>query len=230
MQSDHTTQAERPWIEIHPNCAKLRTIRESYRWHFGMPPDATDSKLEKLSQATDAELMQAIRDGQVTALGELYDRHSRFVYGLALKLLMRPDEAEEVTQDIFLTLWQRDIYDSARGSILQFLSVLTRSRAMDRLRSRGSRLRFLERFRRVVQTAPSKDSPLEVASMSERSQSVKAALADVPAPEREVLELAYFEGLSQSQIAQQLNIPLGTVKSRSRQGLQKLRQTLTNLR
>jgi RNA polymerase sigma-70 factor, ECF subfamily len=112
----------------------------------------------------------------------------------------------------------------------QFLSVLTRSRAMDRLRSRGSRLRFLERFQQFMQTVPSKDSPLEVASMNERSRTVKAALATVPAPEREILELAYFEGLSQAQIAQQLNIPLGTVKSRSRQGLQKLRQILANQR
>jgi RNA polymerase sigma-70 factor, ECF subfamily len=195
-----------------------------------MPLDSTGSKSEKFAHATDADLMQAIRNGQVNALGALYDRHSRFVYGLALKMLTRPDEAEEVTQDIFLTLWQRDIYDSSRGSMTQFLSVLTRSRAMDRLRSRGSRLRFLERFQQFMQTVPSKDSPLEVASMNERSRTVKAALATVPAPEREILELAYFEGLSQAQIAQQLNIPLGTVKSRSRQGLQKLRQILANQR
>jgi RNA polymerase sigma-70 factor, ECF subfamily len=195
-----------------------------------MPLDFTGSKSEKFAQATDAELMQAIRHGQVNALGELYDRYSRFVYMLALKILMRPDEAEEITQDIFLTLWQRDIYDSSRGSMTQFLSVVTRSRATDRLRSRGSRLRFLERFRRGIQVTSSKDSPLEVASMNERSRSVKAALATVPAPEREVLELAYFEGLSQSQIAERLNLPLGTVKSRSRQGLQKLRQTLANHR
>lgn len=195
-----------------------------------MPLDSTGSKSEKFAQATDADLMQAMRNGQVSALGTLYDRHSRFVYGLALKMLTRPDEAEEVTQDIFLTLWQRDIYDSSRGSMTQFLSVLTRSRAMDRLRSRGSRLRFLERFQRFIQTTSSKDSPLEVASMNERSRTVKAALATVPAPEREVLELAYFEGLSQPQIAQQLNIPLGTVKSRSRQGLQKLRHILANQR
>jgi RNA polymerase sigma-70 factor, ECF subfamily len=195
-----------------------------------MPLDSTGSKSEKFAQATDADLMQAIQNGQVNALGALYDRHSRFVYGLALKMLTRPDEAEEVTQDIFLTLWQRDIYDSSRGSMTQFLSVLTRSRAMDRLRSRGSRLRFLERFQRFMQTVPSKDSPLDVASINERSRTVKAALATVPAPEREVLELAYFEGLSQAQIAQRLNIPLGTVKSRSRQGLQKLRQILANQR
>ncbi|MCG9890822.1 MAG: sigma-70 family RNA polymerase sigma factor [Thermosynechococcaceae cyanobacterium MS004] len=195
-----------------------------------MPPDFTGASSTQFAQATDAELIQAVRAGDMLALGEIYDRHSRFVYGLALKMLARPDEAEELTQDIFLALWQRDIYDASRGSMIQFLSVLTRSRAMDRLRSRGSKLRFLERFRGVLQTDAPKDSPLDVAAMSERSRSVKVALADVPAPEREVLELAYFEGLSQSQIAHQLDIPLGTVKSRSRQGLQKLRQVLTDHR
>lgn len=191
-----------------------------------MPFDSTTAQSEKFDQLSDAELLQVIRQGQVSALGELYDRHSRFVYGLALKMLARPDEAEELTQDIFMALWQRDIYDASRGTIVQFLSVMTRSRAMDRLRARGSRQRFLERSHQAALVAPATETPLEAASLGERSRLVKAALVEVQAAEREILELAYFEGLSQSQIAQQLNIPLGTVKSRSRKGLLQLRQIL----
>jgi RNA polymerase sigma-70 factor (ECF subfamily) len=191
-----------------------------------MPPDSPVSESDKFCRATDSELIHAIRNGQVHALGELYDRHAQFVYGLALKILTRPEEAEEVTQDVFLKLWQRDIYNASRGTVTQFLSVMTRSRAMDRLRSRGSRLRFLQRLQRSSNPTSTNSLPLDLAEIRERSRSVKAALAQIPAAEREVLELSYFEGLSQSEIAQRLDIPLGTVKSRSRQGLQKLRPFL----
>ncbi len=195
-----------------------------------MPQDPAPNNLDlNIGQATDAELMQALRQGQVEALGALYDRHAHRVYRVALKVLTQPDEAEEVTQDIFVTLWQRDIYNPARGTLPTFLSVMARSRAMDRLRSKGTRWRVLQRLQRHPTGSPA-TSPLETAALRERSREVKAALAHLPHPERIVLELAYFEGLSQSQIAQRLDIPLGTVKSRSRQGLQKLRQVLSDHR
>ncbi|NCJ08689.1 sigma-70 family RNA polymerase sigma factor [Synechococcales cyanobacterium C] len=194
-----------------------------------MPQDPAPDNLDlNVGQATDAVLIEALRQGHVEALGALYDRYAHLVYRVALKVLTQPDEAEEVTQDIFVTLWQRDTYNPSRGTLQAFLSVMARSRAMDRLRSKGTRWRMLQRLQRHPGSPAT--SPLETASLHERSREVKTALTDLPHPERIVLELAYFEGLSQSQIAQRLDIPLGTVKSRTRQGLQKLRQVLSDHR
>lgn len=175
---------------------------------------------------TDAELIQAVRAGQVSALGVLYDRYSKLVYGLALRVLTNPEEAEDLTQEIFLILWRRQTYDPQRGSLSSFLVTLTRSRAIDRLRSRGSRHRMMQRLRGIVGNETRSNLPLENISTWERSQLVKAALVELPEKERTVLEIAYFEGLSQSEISERLDIPLGTVKTRSRQGLIKLRQAL----
>jgi RNA polymerase sigma-70 factor, ECF subfamily len=177
------------------------------------------------SHLPDEDLLVALRGGQVKALGCLYDRYSRLVYGLAYKILGDLEEAEDITQDVFLTLWRRDAYDPGRGSLSRFLMTMTRSRSIDKLRSRSTRFRFLQRWQGVVKNE-AVNTPLEQASIGERSQLVRSALSQLPEAERLVLEIAYYEGLSQSEIAQRLNIPLGTVKTRSRQGLLKLRQTL----
>ena len=174
----------------------------------------------------DADLIYALRSGQVQALSLLYDRYSRLVYGLALKVLANTEEAEDITQDIFLSLWQRNTYNPARGSLGSFLTTMTRSRAIDKLRSRGTRYRFLLRWEGIARSDSVTASPLEQVSMQERSAIVLAALEQLPFNERQILETAYYEGLSQSEIAKRLEIPLGTVKTRSRQGLLKLRQAL----
>jgi RNA polymerase sigma-70 factor (ECF subfamily) len=183
----------------------------------------TDSTVQ---HPTDLTLLEALRQGQVKALRMLYDRYARLVYGLAYKVLGNAEEAEDVTQDIFLTLWHRNTYNPNRGSLSSFLATMTRSRAIDKLRSRGSRLRFLQRMQGVVQSQAPAVTPMEQASLGERSQRVRDALDSLPDSERQIIEIAYYEGLSQSEIAKRLNIPLGTVKTRSRQGLIKLRQTL----
>ncbi|MBF1999166.1 MAG: sigma-70 family RNA polymerase sigma factor [Synechococcales cyanobacterium M58_A2018_015] len=175
---------------------------------------------------SDLDLLLALKAGEVASLGTLYDRYAKLVFGLAFKILENSEEAEDVTQDVFLTLWRRSTYDPARGSLSSFLTTMTRSRAIDKLRARGSRLRFLQRWQGVVRTEASAATPLEHASLGERSQLVRGALAQLPESERRILEIAYYEGLSQSEIAKRLNIPLGTVKTRSRQGLLKLRKTL----
>lgn len=175
---------------------------------------------------SDLDLLLALKAGDVASLGTLYDRYAKLVFGLAFKILENSEEAEDVTQDVFLTLWRRNTYDPARGSLSSFLTTMTRSRAIDKLRARGSRLRFLQRWQGVVRTEASAATPLEHASLGERSQLVRGALAQLPESERRILEIAYYEGLSQSEIAKRLNIPLGTVKTRSRQGLLKLRKTL----
>lgn len=175
--------------------------------------------------ATDEALIEAIQAKQVGALREIYQRYAGLVYTLALRILNNAEEAEDMTQEIFLTLWHQCRYDSSRGSLKRFLVMITRSRSIDRVRSRKSRHRLLQRCRTTVEP-PVDNAPLEHATQGEAAQQVRTALLGLPHSEREVLEIAYYEGLSQSEIAHRLSIPLGTVKTRSRQGLKKLRRAL----
>ncbi|MBD3880663.1 sigma-70 family RNA polymerase sigma factor [Phormidium tenue FACHB-886] len=174
----------------------------------------------------DLDLFNALQNGQVQALSLLYDRYARLVYSLAFKVLANAEEAEDVVQDIFLTLWQRNTYNPSRGSLSSFLTTMTRSRAIDKLRSRGTRYRSLQRWAGMNRSETDAATPLEQVSMGERAQLILTALEQLPPNERRVLEIGYYEGLSQSEIAKRLEIPLGTVKTRSRQGLLKLRQAL----
>nr|WP_281261716.1 sigma-70 family RNA polymerase sigma factor [Aphanothece hegewaldii] len=174
----------------------------------------------------DSEIYQALKAGQQSALAILYDRYGKLVYGLALKILKHSQEAEDLTQEIFLALWRSDIYDPTRGSLSNFLTIMTRSRAIDKLRSYNTSVRFFERWSKIIPTETLTNTPFEQASVAERSQKIRQALAQLSTKQRQILEMLYYEGLSQSEIAQQLNIPLGTVKTRSRLGLLKLRQYL----
>ena len=178
-----------------------------------------------LPSPSDRELWFALRSGQTGALGQLYDRHASLVYGLSLKVLGNTQEAEDLTQDIFIKLAERSSYDPDRGSLRTFLMVLTRSRAIDRLRSRQS----ASRSRRVMQANFATNPPVQHTDtiiQAEQSAAVKAALSQLPAPEQQVLQMAYYEGLTQAAIAEHLRTPLGTIKSRTRRGLLKLRQIL----
>ncbi|MEL6383554.1 MAG: sigma-70 family RNA polymerase sigma factor [Cyanobacteria bacterium J06626_18] len=179
--------------------------------------------------ATDTALLEAMQGGQVEALREIYRRYGRCVYSLALKILNIPEEAEDLTQDIFIKFWQKNSYSADRGSLGTYLTLVTRSRAIDRVRSRGARNRLMQRWDTANMAASASNVPLEQATLGEQAQRVRQALNELAPVEKEVLEIAYYEGLSQSQIAQKLNIPLGTVKSRSRQALRKLRLKLEDL-
>jgi len=185
------------------------------------PPDRSPP-----ASPSDRELILALRQGQSQALGVLYDRYSRLVYTLALRMLTHPQEAEDLTQEVFVKLWQQQKYDPDRGSLGSYLTTYTRSRALDRLRVGGNRRRIVQRFQQWLSPRSTAPLPLEQATQIERSHHLRAALAQLPETERTVLEMAYFEGYSQSQIAARLQLPLGTVKTRSRQGLQRLRKLL----
>jgi RNA polymerase sigma-70 factor (ECF subfamily) len=189
------------------------------------PDDSSDNPLSP-SSVTDAELYQTLKAGQKSALRTVYDRYGKLVYGLALKILNNSQEAEDLTQEIFLLLWRGQTYNPARGSLSTFLITLTRSRAIDKLRSRNTSLKFFDRWSRTMSAETSYNTPFEQASLTERSQQVRNALGQLSQEQRQVLEMSYYDGLSQTEIAQQLNIPLGTVKTRSRLGLLKLRQSL----
>jgi RNA polymerase sigma-70 factor, ECF subfamily len=188
-----------------------------------MPAQQPKDDTAALSQQSDAEVFLALQSGQLEALGILYDRHAALVYGAALYSLKRPQEAEDLTQDIFLSLAKGSSYHPSRGTLRTFLTVLTRSRAIDRLRSR-SKLRQHTHSNLIDTATP--NFPAEHIVQVERSHEVQTALSQLPESEQQVLKLAYYEGLSQSEIASQLELSLGTVKSRARRGLIKLRQML----
>ncbi|WP_432807711.1 sigma-70 family RNA polymerase sigma factor [Pantanalinema sp. GBBB05] len=193
-----------------------------------MPAEPSGQPESTAFSQTDAELILALRNGQTAALGTLYDRHAGLVYGLALATLGNAQEAEDLTQDIFFILAKGSTYNPQRGSLRTFLAILTKSRAKDRLRSRSSNRRMLDRWQWGRPAESGVNLPLEQVFQQEQSQEVRTALAQLSEPEQLVLQLAYYDGLSQSEIAQQLDIPLGTVKARARRGLLKLRQTLTS--
>jgi RNA polymerase sigma-70 factor (ECF subfamily) len=178
------------------------------------------------STSADEVLIEGIQRRQVEALQEVYRRHGRLVYALAMRVLRTSEEAEDLTQEIFLQLWQKPSYDASRGKLSTYLSLMTRSRAIDRVRSHGSRFRLLQRWTATHIQSGTCDVPLEQADRGEQARRVRTAMAELSATDREILENAYYEGLSQSQIAERLNLPLGTVKTRSRNALKKLRKEL----
>ncbi|MGK7909923.1 MAG: sigma-70 family RNA polymerase sigma factor [Synechococcus sp.] len=192
-----------------------------------MASDLTSPTPEQTPELTDLELVEALKDCDTAALSRLYDRYSGLIYGLALRILKVPEEAEDVTQEVFLKLWQKaGLYNPNRGSVSSFLVTMARSRAIDKLRSRGSRFRFLQRWQTSTVHNIGGEAPLESVSRQERAQVVHSALKNLSDKERRVLEFSYYEGLSYSETAQRLELPLGTVKSRARTGLHKLRHAL----
>lgn len=173
---------------------------------------------------SDARLVQRAQDhNDVAALGLLYDRYAKLVYSIALRSLGRVTSAEDLTQDVFLTL-RRGGYDPNRGSLGSYLSLLTRSRAIDRLRSQSTRSKYVHQL--AQQPLFPATTPMEHISEQERYALVRAALDHLSDNQRQVLELSYYEGQSQSEIAEHLGVPLGTVKSWARRGLLKLRSHL----
>ncbi|MEM8722936.1 MAG: sigma-70 family RNA polymerase sigma factor [Cyanobacteria bacterium P01_G01_bin.39] len=182
-------------------------------------------------QQTDEAVFASFIKGDITALGILYDRYGLLVYRLIYRMLGNAQEAEDLTQEIFLSLQVKAKFDPQRGSFYTYLMMLTRSRTIDRLRSKRSQGGFWRNLSKLVTSMEQleSDNPLEIVAIKERAVLVKQALQYLSANQRQVLELSYYEGLSQTEIAQHLNIPLGTVKTHSRRGLLQLRKNLHNL-
>ncbi len=181
-------------------------------------------------RSTDLEIFLAIQAQQVKALEVLYDRYGKLVYSTAVQIFNNIEEAEDVTQETFFRLWQRsEIYQPSKGSLSGFLITMGRSRSLDRLRSRKSTQQKLERIQSFSADVLNYNPPVEFVTVQERSNLVREALIQLSPEERRLLEVAYYEGLSQSEIATRDGIPLGTVKSRTRQALKKLRAALDHL-
>jgi len=168
----------------------------------------------------DQELFSQFQSGDHT----LYNRYYLLVYHLALRYLRHPQDAEDLTQDIFIGLY-RAPYNSERGSLASYLTTLTHSRAIDRLRSRGVALKYRHRWQQI-QLDYDSFTPLDFAAVREDQGQIRNALVRLPLAQRQLLEMAYYGELSQHKIAQNLKIPLGTVKYRMRQGILTLRRHL----
>jgi RNA polymerase sigma-70 factor, ECF subfamily len=191
-----------------------------------MEPSSPDRHSSEPLSPSDAELLNDLEAKQPAALERLYERYGSVVYGVALKMLQSQPEAEDLAQEIFLSLWQRSVDPAKCNHLLRYLVAMTRSRAIDKLRSRSRTLNFVQRWGQSVTPEAPTPNPSEQAVFDERSQQVRQALTQLSEQQRQVIELAYDAGLSQTEIAQQLNKPLGSIKSWTRQGLLKLKQLL----
>jgi RNA polymerase sigma-70 factor (ECF subfamily) len=177
------------------------------------------------AQTNDVELLKAIARQDETALGQLYDRYRVILFGLLVRILNSREEAEDVLQEVFLQVWRRAAdFDENRGRPFTWLVTLARSRGIDRFRSLAAR----ERVALAGSREPSEEISDAVADAfrSEQKNLVTTALSQLPEEQKQPLMLAYYDGLTQSEIAKKLGSPLGTVKTRMRAGLMKLRELL----
>jgi RNA polymerase sigma-70 factor (ECF subfamily) len=185
-----------------------------------------------VQQLDDEELIDLVARADEPALSELYDRYHRLVFSIALNVVGRPEEAEEVTLDVFVLLWQKALtYRPERAKVVTWLTTLARNKAIDLLRREDVRpLRHSIGWAEVSPEPPTgSQSPERAAELAARKQRIRAALGKLSEAQREAIALAYFGGLSHSEIARELNLPLGTVKGRIRLGMQKLRALLQEL-
>lgn len=182
-----------------------------------------------LRASDDLAIVRRMVAGEPEALAELYDRFAPLVLAVARRILGAAGDAEEVLQEAFLQAWnQAERYDAGRSSVSTWLVLIARTRALDRLRSRGAR-------DRTAAAAAAEPPPPDTSSRldehvlhRERRRRVKEVLSAIPEEQRRVLELAFYEGLSQSEISTRTGTPLGTVKTRALLGMKKLREALRN--
>ena len=183
--------------------------------------------MPRMDEMSDDQLVTSIARYSEVALAEAYRRHGGAVFGLAKRVLNNPTDAEDVTQEVFLRLWnQPDRFDPARGSLRSFLLAQAHARAVDAVRSSSSRR--AREARDAVRTAESPyDMQREVWDLAVADQ-VSSALGELPEEERRAIELAYFDGHTYREVAQLLDQPEGTVKSRIRNGMRRMRAVLAD--
>jgi RNA polymerase sigma-70 factor, ECF subfamily len=192
--------------------------------------DPTSSQPRSLAALSDAALLRLVAERQPDALAELYDRFSPTLLALARRILGANADAEDVLQEVFVQVWNRgERYDPARSSVSTWLVLIARSRAIDRLRSRKVIERTQEATAQAAQgLGEPHTSPEAIQNVltKQRHERVRRELEALPAEQRQVLEMAFYEGLTQSEIAAQAGLPLGTVKTRTLLAMRKLRNAL----
>jgi RNA polymerase sigma-70 factor (ECF subfamily) len=198
----------------------------------GVGPTSQPQPATQGSRTTDnqswSEYLGAIQNGNAEALAKLYDATSKPLYSLALRILGNAADAEEVLLDVYQQIWRAaGSFDPGRGGVWNWLILLTRSRALDRLRNTANKRQHevaeLPDQSRVASSAP---VPEQASILAEQGTTVRRAICTLPPEQREALELAYFRGLTHIEIAARLGVPLGTIKTRIRSAMDKLRVAL----
>ena len=192
-------------------------------------PAMVASQVER--NAEDARLLARVKERDQTALGELYDRYAPLVQAIALKVVKDVAEADDLAQEVFVQIWNKaSLFAVDKGSPYTWIVTITRRKAIDRLRSkelinRGAELGDRAKFLTIEDTAYLAN-PLHAAINSEYDALMRNGLAQLSLEQRSIIEMSYYEGFTQQQISRQLQVPLGTVKTRMRQGLLALRDIL----
>jgi RNA polymerase sigma-70 factor (ECF subfamily) len=217
------------WRQI----ADLRPLAPALLRMNSAPAESTPPADVHAQNEADAALLREIASGDRDALARLYDRFSRPLFGVASRILRDATEAEDVVHDVFITIWQKAAaFEPARCSALGWAIALTRNRAIDRFRTRRRRHEILETSAPADlgydETAPSAASSSTDLWQKEKATAVRRAVTELSSEQRNALELAFFSGLTQQEIATRLHEPLGTVKARIRRGLLKLRDLLAD--
>lgn len=178
----------------------------------------------------EVELMQRIKAKDAEALGQLYDLYNRLLYSVILSIVKTKPEAEDVLQEVFINIWQKaNMFNENRGNVFSWVVALTRNSAIDRIRSKGykTQLKASENIENpAINLEGDYYDPLETTIFSDRAELVKDALAKLPDLQQQVLQIAYYKGLTQTEISDHLDVPLGTVKTRMRLGMIKLKELL----
>jgi RNA polymerase sigma-70 factor, ECF subfamily len=192
-----------------------------------MHPGTEGGRAASPAAAADADLLGRVAAGEQEAVRLLYARHGRLVYSIAMGVLGDSPAAEEVTQDVFLRVWEKaEQYDPGRSQPVTWLARIARNRAIDVLRERGTReAHSREAWEELARSAVEAD-PAEGVEIARQKERVRLAIALLPEAQRRALSLAFFQGLTHLQIARALGEPLGTVKTRIRDAMRRLRREL----
>lgn len=226
-----------PWMGLTNNNNTVSHTRTKKDTSASTQTDSASLHLQAVYAArSDEEIMRGIASGSTAAFEALYDRHVRGCFGLAMKIVRDPAVAEEVVQDVFVKLWSNPaVFSPERGKFSGWLLTLVHNRSVDKLRRAKSGIAGnimpleLEGENGVSLADVLPDpglSPDERAWASERGDIVRRALTRLPETQQQAISMAYFGGLTQKEIAEKLNEPLGTIKTRTRSGLQQLRRVL----
>lgn len=176
------------------------------------------------------ELMKRIQARDADALEELYELYHRLLFGMVLSIVKKREEAEDMLQEIFVKIWNKaESFDPERGNAYSWIVTLARNQAIDRIRSKGYKSQEKQSVsihQPLFSLEGDKHDPMETTIFSDRAELVKKALGQIPEAQSEVIKIAYYRGMTQREIADYLDIPLGTVKTRTRQGMMKLKNIL----
>lgn len=221
-------------ILLMETCAQTDLVESCQRFDAGPGGGRlflTKPVNESEGQDRDAELLRQIAGGDRAAFADFYDRHATLMFSVAYRILNDASEAEDVLQEACLQIWEKaGKFDPQQGKASSWAAILARNRAIDRIRASQRRNRLAEEAgAEQSQATPATGTANEAIYGHEQAKLIASAMVELPAEQRQAIELAYFSGLTQDEISKKLSAPLGTVKARIRRGLLKLRDQLEGL-